>query len=198
LLTCFPYPFLCSLVQNAVKESPSSFNSQSSRVVFLYGAEHDKFWEEDVLGALKKVTDEDGFNQAKGRVDGFKAAYGTVLFYEDESTIEGMQKGYAAYAPMFPIWSHHSSGMAQIHAWTALELAGYGASLQHYSNLVESVLAEKFSIPSSWKLQAQLVFGSVKAPAGDKTYMSDADRFNSLGDESISRSPTTPLLLCLM
>lgn len=174
---------LIELIQEAVRESPSSFNSQSSRVVILLGDEHDKYWEETVLGALKKVTDEEGFNHAKGRVDGFKAGYGTVLFYEDEETIKGMQEKFAAYADNFPHWSGHASGMAQIHTWTALELASYGASLQHYGNLTSGDLATKYSIPSSWKLHAELVFGSVKAPAGDKTYMSNDDRFKVFGSK---------------
>jgi predicted oxidoreductase (fatty acid repression mutant protein) len=112
------------LIQNAVRESPSSFNSQSSRVVILLGDEHDKYWEDIVLASLKKVTDEEGYNHAKGRIDGFKAGYGTVLFYEDEETISGMQEKFAAYKDKFPLWSNHASGMAQIHTWTALELAG--------------------------------------------------------------------------
>lgn len=174
---------LIELIQQAVRESPSSFNSQSSRIVILLGEEHDKYWEDLVLGALKKVTDEDGFNHAKGRVDGFKAGYGTVLFYEDEDVIKGMQEKFAAYADHFPGWSGHSSGMAQIHTWTALELAGYGASLQHYGNLTSGELATKYSIPSTWKLQSELVFGSAKAPAGDKTYMSNEDRFKVFGSK---------------
>jgi len=169
------------LIQSAVRETPSSFNSQSSRVVILLGAEHDKYWEEVVLGALKKVTDDEGFNHAKGRIDGFKAAYGTVLFYEDQDTVAGMQEKYAAYKDLFPLWSSHSSGMAQIHTWTALELAGYGASLQHYGNLTQEPLSELHSIPKTWKLQSELVFGSVKAPAGEKTYMSNDERFKIIG-----------------
>lgn len=164
-----------------MRETPSSFNSQSSRVVILLGDEHDTYWEDIVLGNLKKVTDEEGFNHAKGRIAGFKAAYGTALFYEDEETVAGMQEKFATYKDLFPIWSRHSSGMAQIHAWTALELAGYGANLQHYSNLTESSLAEKYSLSKSWKLQCELVFGSLITPAGDKTYMSNDDRFKVVG-----------------
>lgn len=112
------------LIESAVKETPSAFNQQSSRVVILLGEAHDTYWEDIVLAELKKVTDEDGYNHAKGRIGGFKAAYGTALFYEDEATVEGMQEKVAAYKDMFPLWSTHSSGMAQIHTWTALELAG--------------------------------------------------------------------------
>ena len=36
--------YLTDLIQNAIKQSPSSFNSQSSRAVILFHAEHEKFW----------------------------------------------------------------------------------------------------------------------------------------------------------
>ena len=35
---------LTDLIQTAIKQSPSSFNSQSSRAVILFGAEHEQFW----------------------------------------------------------------------------------------------------------------------------------------------------------
>lgn len=127
------------------------------------------------------MTDEEGYNHAKGRIDGFKAAYGTVLFYEDQDTIKETQEKYAQYKDLFPLWSTHSSGMAQIHTWTTLELAGYGANLQHYNNLTHEALAEKHNISKSWKLNAELVFGSLKAPAGDKTYISNEERFKVIG-----------------
>ena len=37
--------YLTDLIQNAIKQSPSSFNSQSSRAVILFNAEHEKFWD---------------------------------------------------------------------------------------------------------------------------------------------------------
>ena len=38
---------------------------------------------------------------------------------------------------------------------------------------------EIFDIPANWKLRAQLVFGSIEAPAGEKTFMAEADRFKT-------------------
>jgi len=47
-----------------------------------------------------------------------------------------------------------------------LEAAGLGANLQHYNSELEVVpqIMKAFDIPSTWKLNAQLVFGK---PAGD-------------------------------
>lgn len=35
---------LTDLIQQTIRQSPSSFNSQSSRAVMLFNAEHEKFW----------------------------------------------------------------------------------------------------------------------------------------------------------
>ncbi len=36
---------LTDLIQEAIRQSPSSFNSQSSRAVILLNDEHEKFWD---------------------------------------------------------------------------------------------------------------------------------------------------------
>ena len=83
------------------------------------------------------------------------------------------------YADNFPVWSEHSSAIAQFATWTALAEIGIGASLQHYNPIVDAEVAETFDIPSNWKLRAQLVFGSIEAEAGEKTFMDDAERFKT-------------------
>ena len=35
---------ITEIVNTAVKHSPSAFNSQSARVVVLFGAQHDRLW----------------------------------------------------------------------------------------------------------------------------------------------------------
>ena len=45
-----------ALVEKAMKESPSAFNSQSSRAVVLFGAESEAFWNEIAYSELEKVT----------------------------------------------------------------------------------------------------------------------------------------------
>ena len=54
-----------------------------------------------------------------------------------------------------------------------------GASLQHYNPIIDEEVAQTFDIPANWKLRAQLVFGSIEAAAGEKTYMDDAARFKT-------------------
>lgn len=67
--------------------------------------------------------------------------------------------------------------MAQLAVWTALAAENVGASLQHYNPVVDDKVHAEWEIPSSWKLRAQLVFGSIEAPASEKSYIDDSSRF---------------------
>lgn len=167
-----------NIIKEAVKHSPSSFNSQSSRVVILFGQSHDTFWH-IVRETLRDLVSADAFEATNSKIDGFAAGYGTALFYEDQNVIKGMQEKFALYADNFPIWSEHASGIAQFATWTALAEHNIGASLQHYNPIIDEEVAQTFSIPSNWKLRAQLVFGSIEAPPSEKTFMDDAERFKT-------------------
>lgn len=175
-----PQDEVTALIKEAVRLSPSAFNSQSSRVVILYGAEHEKFWG-FVKKELHKVTPADSWAKTEARNDSFAAGAGTALFYEDQQVVSDLQAKYAAYAENFPIWSEHSTAGAQFAAWAALANANIGASLQHYNPLPDADAAEAWSIPRIWKLRAQLVFGSNEGPIGDKTFIDDAERFKVFG-----------------
>ncbi|MGN5764054.1 nitroreductase family protein [Acinetobacter calcoaceticus] len=165
-------------IREAVKQSPSSFNSQTSRVVTLYGESHAKFWE-IVRETLRKMVPAEAFANTSAKIDSFAAGFGTALFYEDQDVVKGLQEQFALYADNFPVWSEHSSAIAQFATWTALSEIGVGASLQHYNPIIDAEVAETFEIPANWKLRAQLVFGSIEAAAGEKTYMDDAARFKT-------------------
>ncbi|WP_120430240.1 nitroreductase family protein [Acinetobacter baylyi] len=166
------------LIKDAVKHSPSSFNSQSSRVVILFGESHHKFWN-IVRETLRKMVPADAFAGTNAKIDSFSAGLGTVLFYEDQKVIEGLQEQFKLYADNFPVWSEHSSAIAQFATWTALAEHNIGASLQHYNPIIDEEVAATFDVPASWKLRAQLVFGSIEAPADEKSFMNDAERFKT-------------------
>ncbi|RGD87679.1 MULTISPECIES: nitroreductase family protein [unclassified Acinetobacter] len=167
-----------SLIKEAVNHSPSAFNSQTSRIVTLFGESHLQFWN-IVRETLRKIVPEAAFEATNKKLDSFSAGYGTVLFYEDQDVVKSLQEQFALYADNFPVWSEHSSAIAQFAVWTALSERNIGASLQHYNPIVDAEIAELFEIPSNWKLRAQLVFGSIEAPAGEKTFMAEADRFKT-------------------
>ena len=171
-------------ITEAVKLSPSAFNSQTSRVLILAGAEHKKLWQEIIATDLKAEMDRQGVPESawegtKAKLDSFAAAGLTALFFEDTDVVKGLQEQFPLYAENFPVWSEHSSAIAQFAVWTALSEQNIGASLQHYNPIVDAEIAEIFDIPANWKLRAQLVFGSIEAPAGEKTFMAEADRFKT-------------------
>ncbi|NNH86518.1 nitroreductase family protein [Acinetobacter terrae] len=169
--------YLTELIQHAIKQSPSSFNSQSSRAVILFNDEHEKFWG-FVKEKLKSYAkDEDAAEKTSAKMDSFAAGLGTVLFFEDMDVIKGLQEQFPSYADNFPVWAEHSTAIAQFATWTALHTDGLGASLQHYNPIVDEQVHAEWNIPASWKLRAQLVFGSVEGEAKDKAYMDDAVRF---------------------
>ena len=165
-------------IQEAVRHSPSSFNSQTSRVVTLFGESHTQFWN-IVRETLRQIVPAEAFAGTDAKISSFAAGFGTALFYEDQATVKALQEQFALYADNFPVWSEHSTGIAQFAVWTALSEINVGASLQHYNPIVDEEVAQTYDIPANWKLRAQLVFGSIEAPAGEKTFMDDAERFKS-------------------
>ncbi|PWC16206.1 nitroreductase [Brenneria roseae subsp. roseae] len=165
-----------ALITEAVKQSPSSFNSQSSRVVILFGEQHAKVWD-IVKQQLKKIVPEGSFAATEQKLASFAAGAGTALFFEDTKVIEDLQKKFALYADNFPVWSEHSTGIAQFAVWSTLAQEKIGASLQHYNPLIDDDVKTQWNLPASWKLRAQLPFGSIEQPAGEKTYIPDEERF---------------------
>jgi len=170
------------IVENAVNHTPSSFNSQSSRVVILFNDEHDKLWE-IVKSELKKIVPEDAYETSRQKIDNcFKAGYGTVLYFEDTKTVEAMQAQYPLYSENFPIWSNQSSGMLQYVVWTALELEGLGASLQHYNPLIDEIVKKEWNIPSEYKLIAEMPFGKPLNPPDEKEFLPIETRVKVFGN----------------
>jgi len=168
------------LIQEAIRHIPSAFNSQSSPAVILFGQSHHKFWD-TVLEVLKSIVPAEAISGTEQKIQSFAAGAGTVLFYEDQNVVKGLQEQFAAYADNFPIWSEHSTAIAQFAVWNILTEQGIGASLQHYNPIIDEKINVLFNIPSEWKLRAQLVFGSIEAKAGEKTFIDDESRFKTFG-----------------
>ena len=158
------------LVEHAVLHTPSAFNSQSSRLVVLFGEDHQKLWQitEDLLRAM--VNDDEKFKSTSDKMAMFKAGAGTILDFEDQSVIKGLQEQFPLYAHNFPVWAEHTSAMHQYAIWNALAALNIGANLQHYNGVIDEKVAETWNIDSNWKLIAQMVFGGIAAPAGEKTF----------------------------
>lgn len=171
---------LTALIKEAIKESPTAFNAQSTRAVILFGDAHEKLWE-ITKEALRPLTPAEAFPNTQNKLAGFKNGYGTVLFFKDTDVVKGLQEQFELYAGNFPDWSEQSNGIATANTWVALVDKGLGANLQHYNPVIDEAVAKEWNIPSNWKLRSQLVFGSPETPAGEKEYMNDADRFRVFG-----------------
>jgi len=175
----FSQAYLAELIQEAVRSCPSALNSQSSRIVVLFGDSHEQFWQ-IVKEVQRKLAAAHVFDGTAMKIDQCMAGYGTVLFYEDQSTIQKLQKKIPFNAQDFTIWSEQTSGMAQYAVWTALADSGIGACLQHYNPSIDAAVSQHFHIDESWLLRAQLVFGSIEQEADLKPASQDAERFRIL------------------
>nr|CCD17442.1 unnamed protein product [Trypanosoma congolense IL3000] len=172
-----PEDDVAQLVKDVVRECPSAFNSQSSRIVILFGEEHKKLWN-ITKDRLKANLSAEAYQEAIKKVDNcFAPAAGTVLFFEDRAVVEQLQQTFKTYADSFPVWSTESSGMAQYAVWTALATKGIGASLQHYSNLIREAVAAEWKLPATWEMHSQMPFGKALVGPGEKTYITDEERF---------------------
>lgn len=167
---------ITALIEEAIKLSPSAFNSQSSRAVILFGQQSEKFWH-IVMSELRIRVPADKFAPTEAKIKSFAAGVGTILFYEDQQIITSLQQQYPNYAEQFPVWSEQGSGIAQFAVWSALANAGIGASLQHYNPLPDAAAAKEWQIPESWKLRAMMPFGSNEAPFPEKSFIDDTERF---------------------
>lgn len=172
---------ITSVIQEAVRHAPSTFNSQSSRVVILYGSESVQFWD-IVKAALRPLVSADVFEATEAKLKRFASGVGTVLFYEDQQVVHDLQETYKLYADKFPEFSEQSSGMAQFSVWTALANVGIGASLQHYNPVIDTLVAQQWDIPHNWKLRAQLPFGSNESEPGEKSFIDNTLRFKIAGN----------------
>ncbi|OKL62823.1 hypothetical protein UA08_01702 [Talaromyces atroroseus] len=170
------------IVVKAIKHSPSTFNVQSARAVILLKDEHRKFWDY-ALEFIKAALPEEVVKQLGARIAGFRAAYGSVLFFEAKADLDALAQEHAIVAPFITEWSDTSSGINQFAVWAALSAEGLGANLQHYNflpPLVEKVKAE-WNIPQDWLLKSQLVFGTPTGGPREKTFKPVEDRVKVYG-----------------
>lgn len=164
------------IIEFVVSNAPSAFNSQSTRVVLLLGDHHKKLWD-IVKGVLKAKISADAFQKTEAKIDGsFASGYGTVLFFEDQSVVEGLQKAFPSYSDNFPGWSVQTSAIHQFSVWSLLEDAGFGASLQHYNPIIDDEVAKEWNVSKNWKLIAQMPFGVPTDKPGEKEVSPLKDR----------------------
>lgn len=160
---------IVDIVKNAVQHVPSAFNNQSQRAVVLFGERHRQVWTM-ALNAVKPLTPPENFPATSQKIAGFAAGYGTILYFDDTVITESLMKQYPLYSRNFPVWAEQANGMLQFAVWSLLEAEGLGASLQHYSPLIDDQVRQAFDLPASWRLIAQMPFGKPLAEPDKKTF----------------------------
>lgn len=145
-------------LEQVLDATPSSFNSQSQRMVILLEASHKHFWNR-VIDEIAKLVTAEQLTKSKQKIKQFADSLGTVLFFDDEETTKHMMEKFPLYASQCQVWSEQQNGMLQINIWNALVALGYQANLQHYTELVEETIKQDFNIPKHWKMVGQMPFG---------------------------------------
>lgn len=153
-----PLEEIISAVERVTRDVPSAFNSQSARVIVLFGEHHDKVWN-IVMETLRKIVPPENFGPTEEKVNGFANGFGTLLYFDDTAVTKALAERFPLYSENFPIWANQSNGMLQFAIWTAFADMGLGVNLQHY-NLISKEVKAAFDIPDSWELIAQMPFGN--------------------------------------
>lgn len=166
------------VVEHAIKYTPTAFNSQTGRVVLLLEKEHDKLWD-ITMEALRKVVPAEKFGETENKIDSFKAGYGTVLYFDEIDIVKNLQEQFPSYAHNFPRWAEQANGMLQFIVGVSLEQEGFGASLQHYNELIEADVKKAWNIPESWSLIGQMPFGKPTSEPGEKEFESIEKRLKT-------------------
>ncbi|KAL1404988.1 putative nitroreductase [Vanrija albida] len=158
-----------TIVEEAIKHTPSSFNTQTSRAVVVLGDKNKQLWDA-IWAAQKELLPEAAQAGFKEKFDNaYSSGHGTVVFFEDAEGIKKFIDGSAAFAASIPTWSANTNGIAQYIVWSTLATHGIGANLQHYGQNVPPVQAaiQKFlGVPESWTLVAELPFGVAQGEPG--------------------------------
>ncbi|WP_428910585.1 nitroreductase family protein [Niallia sp. Krafla_26] len=160
-------------IREVVKQVPTAFNSQTTRVVVLFDEANNKFWDH-IYDVQKDILEGDMWDLMSGVMTGAKNGIGTVLFFEDLDAAKKMPtQGTRTEA-----YKQNNNANAQYAVWLALAEIGLGASLQHfnigYEQGFDKATREMFNLPETYEMIAQMPFGSVEQEIGEKEHI-DAD-----------------------
>jgi hypothetical protein len=157
-------------IREVVKQVPSAFNSQTTRVVVLFDEANDKFWDH-IYDVQKDVLEGEVWDMMSGVMTGAKKGIGTVLFFEDKAAVEEMPaRGVRQEA-----YKQNNNANAQYAVWLALAEMDLGASLQHfnvgYEQGFDKGTKEMFDLPETYEMLAQMPFGSVEQEVEPKEHI---------------------------
>lgn len=163
-------------IEAAIKASPTAFNAQGSMVVLLLNTHHEMLWDITTEAVLKE-TEYSQKEKTEAKLNQFRQAHGTILFFEDEALEEHYKEKIPFVKDQVHDWAMQSNGMLQYSIWLLLEAMDLSASLQHYNPLIDQAVQETFKIDKRFRLVAQMPFGQADETVGEKKQKPLEDRF---------------------
>lgn len=173
---------ITQLVKEIVVASPTAFNMQSSKVILLFGNEHNKVWD-ITTSILKARIPENKFGSTQDKMEMFRNAAGTILFFEDDNIVNHYKEQFPTYATSFDMFAEHGLGILQGNIWNALAEKGIGANLQHYNPLIDDKVKRQWNVPNGWRLVSQMVFGKIEEVPEPKEKLPASERVLVFGIE---------------
>lgn len=141
------------IVEELTELVPDAFNMKSSRIVVVYGEMQNKLWNSIYNAFDGKVS--------RDKIDSFRIASGTILYFYDNSIVSSFQNKFPSYADNFHIWANQASAMLQLAVWSSLRELEIGASLQHYNPVIDKAVKDLLNIPKEYILIAEMPFGAI-------------------------------------
>lgn len=136
---------------------PSAYNMQSQRLVCLMGDEHKALWA--IVFDTLKARGIPNPERTEKKLQNFANGAGSILFFEEMDVVNDMQEKNGQYADQFDKWSEQNNAIMQYNLWLIFSAMGLGASLQHYNPIIDDAVKERWNLPKSYRLVAQMPFG---------------------------------------
>lgn len=130
---------LITLVKEAVKEAPSSFNSQTSRVVILFGDEHKKLWHNITKETLKEIVAKEIFTTTEKKSIALLPALVRFYFLKNKMLSKNYSKNFH-FMPIIFLF-----GLNKVAGWHNMRfgLAWHKKRWAHHCNTTIPLLMKK-------------------------------------------------------
>ena len=132
---------------------------------------------------LKARIPDDKFASTQSKMEMFRNAAGTILFFEDDNIVNHYKEQFPTYAASFDMFAEHGLGILQGNVWNALAEKGIGANLQHYNPLIDDEVKKEWNVPNGWRLVSQMVFGKIEEVPEPKEKFPASERVLVFGIE---------------
>lgn len=162
-------------IEHTIARTPSAFNAQTQRVLLLLDKQHERFWNETLKLLLPLSENKE---KTTNKINSFVKAKGTILFYDDSSVTQALEEKFPLYSKNFSVWALEQNGMLQMNVWNVLTSLGLGASLQHYNEVIDTLVRDLFDINPDWRLIGQMPFGSILSVPDKKQEVPIKSRIN--------------------